>query len=193
MTPRVLIIFGTSYGQTEKIGNRIAAELQRRGIAVELCNAAQGRPSLTPEQYSGVVVGSSLIAHGHQPSIKQFVRDHVSTLNALPTAFYQVSASAGSSSRQGRMAAQRILDDFLSSNGWTPLLSASIAGAINYTRYNLLLRWYMKRASAKNGGATDTSRDHEYTDWAQVDRFAAVIANAISPAADRAPEPALRA
>jgi menaquinone-dependent protoporphyrinogen oxidase len=56
-----------------------------------------------------------------------------------------------------------------------------VAGAINYTRYNFLLRWYMKRASAKNGGATDTSRDHEYTDWDQVDRFAAAIAAAISP------------
>jgi hypothetical protein len=72
MTPRVLIIFGTSYGQTEKIGNRIAAELQRRGIAVELCNAAQGRPSLTPEQYSGVVVGA--VDRARAPAIHQAVR-----------------------------------------------------------------------------------------------------------------------
>ena len=56
------------------------------------------------------------------------------------------------------------------------MLSASIAGAINYTRYNLLLRWYMKSASEKNGGTTDTSRDHEYTDWAQVERFASAFA-----------------
>ena len=47
-----------------------------------------------------------------------------------------------------------------------------MAGAINYTRYNPLLRWYMKRASKLNGGSTDTSRDHEYTDWTQVERLA---------------------
>jgi menaquinone-dependent protoporphyrinogen oxidase len=38
-----------------------------------------------------------------------------------------------------------------------------------------MLRWYMKRASRRHGGSTDTSRDHEYTDWAQVERFASDI------------------
>jgi hypothetical protein len=37
----------------------------------------------------------------------------------------------------------------------------------------------MKRASAMNGGATDTSRDHEYTDWEQVDRFADACYSAV--------------
>lgn len=193
MTPRVLIVFGTSYGQTEKIANRIAASIQRRGIAVELCNAATSQPSLSAEQYSGVMVGSSVIAHGIQPAIRRFVHDNVATLNRLPSAFYMVSASAGSTSEGGRMAAQKILDEFVTKSGWTPVLSASVAGAVNYTRYNFLLRWYMKRASAKGGGSTDTSRDHEYTDWAQVDQFAAAFATAMSEAVESAHEPALGA
>lgn len=194
MTPRVLIFFGTSYGQTEKIANRIAATLQRGGMAVELCNAGTCRPSVPVEQYSGVVVGTSVVVRGQQPAIRQFVRENVTTLNRLPSAFFQVSASAGSASERGRQAAQRMVDEFIKANGWTPVLSASVAGAINYTRYNFLLRWYMKRASAKNGGSTDTSRDHEYTDWDQVDRFAAAIAAAISPKPMAvAAEPALRA
>ena len=40
-----------------------------------------------------------------------------------------------------------------------------------------MLRWYMKKASKMNGGSTDTSRDHEYTDWGQVERFAGQIAD----------------
>ena len=52
------------------------------------------------------------------------------------------------------------------------MLAESIAGAIKYTRYNFILRWYMKKASRMNGGSTDTTRDHEYTDWAQVEMFA---------------------
>ena len=176
MDRRVLVIYGTSYGQTEKIAVRIAAGLQRRGFSVDLVNAAVNRPSLPLEQYAGVVVGSSIIARGHQPAIKDFIRDHLATLNAVPSAFFQVSASAGSVSSHARMAAQQILDEFVAHNRWMPILSASMAGAINYTRYNLLLKWYMKKASAKNGGSTDTSRDHEYTDWAQVERFADALA-----------------
>jgi len=176
MARRVLVIYGTSYGQTEKIANRIADVLQRRGFAIELCNAATGRPTLTLEQYAGIVVGSSIIARGHQRSIVQFIHDNVALLNRVPSAFFQVSASAGSGSPAARQAAQQIMEKFVADQGFTPVLSASLAGAINYTRYSLLLKWYMKRASAKNGGSTDTSRDHEYTDWADVERFAMATA-----------------
>lgn len=193
MDRRVLVIYGTSYGQTEKIAVRIAAGLQRRGFSIELVNAATNRPSLPLEQYAGIVVGSSIIARGHQPAIKDFIRDHVATLNTVPSAFFQVSASAGSGSAHARLAAQHILDEFVAHQGWTPILSASMAGAINYTRYNLLLKWYMKKASAKNGGSTDTSRDHEYTDWAEVERFAMALAGAFHQVPEEVPTAAAHA
>ena len=195
MLRRVLIIYGTSYGQTEKIANRMASGLERRGFTVELCNAAKGRPALSLEQYVGVVVGSSIIARGHQQPIKDFISEHVATLNLVPSAFFQVSASAGSASPHARQAAQQILEEFVAKNGWMPVLSASLPGAINYTKYSLLLKWYMKRAAAKNGGSTDTSRDHEYTDWAEVERFTMALANAFSVVREetRIPTPALSA
>ena len=193
MKPRVLVIFATSYGQTEKIARRIAATLERNEITVELCDAGKTRPAMATEQYSAILVGSSIIAKGHQPAIRQFIHENASTLNRLPSAFFQVSASAGSGSPHARMAAQRIMEEFLAGEAWTPLLSASVAGAINYTRYNLLLRWYMKKASEKNGGSTDTSRDHEYTDWVQVERFASAFAMLVKPVRRAKPEPALSA
>jgi menaquinone-dependent protoporphyrinogen oxidase len=187
MASRILVIYGTSYGQTLKIAIRIAGTLERRGCRVELCDAARQRPALPLEQYNGVVVGSSIIARGPQKPITQFVLDNLAALNRMPSAYFQVSASAGSVSEQGRRAAQRILEEFLGGHGWTPVLSASMAGAVNYTSYPFLLRWYMKRAAKKNGGPTDTSRDHELTDWAQVDRFALAIANTINPVMEFAP------
>lgn len=169
--PQVLIVYGTSYGQTAKIAARIEAGLLRRGHSPTVINAAQASsPPL--KQFDGVIVGASLIARGHQKPIEQFIRSRVRELRTMPTAFFSVSASAGSKYAASRAAAERVCDQFLTHMGWQPELRICIAGAINYTRYNPLLRWYMKRASAKNGGSTDTSRDHEYTDWNQVDRFA---------------------
>lgn len=193
MTPRILIVFGSSYGQTEKIAKRIAAELRERHFDVELCDAGKGSPRLLTDQYDAVLVGSSLIARGHQKPIEVFVAENAAILNRMPSGFFQVSASAGSAKEAGRAAAQRMLDEFLVNHRWTPVLSASIAGAINYTKYGYLLRWYMKRASAKNGGATDTSRDHEYTDWTQVARFAQAFAKVVQPVAPVVLEPALSA
>lgn len=190
---RVLMIYGTSYGQTEKIARRIGAALEASGVTVESCDAAKSRPSMDLQQYSAVVVGSSLIARGAQKSIQQFVSANVGVLNRVPTAYFQVSASAGSASQEGRNAAWRALEGFLKHAQWTPKLTASLAGAINYTKYPFLLRWYMKRAAAKNGGSTDTSRDHELTDWKQVDQLATDIASLVkAPVPEAAPEPALR-
>jgi menaquinone-dependent protoporphyrinogen oxidase len=132
------------------------------------------------DQFNGVIVGASVIARGHQPAIAEFIRNNVGTLNAMPSAFFSVSASAGSSREAGRAAAQRLRDDFLAETGFDPDLRECIAGAIKYTRYNFLLRWYMKKASRMNGGSTDTSRDHEYTDWAQVEAFARRFAERVS-------------
>jgi menaquinone-dependent protoporphyrinogen oxidase len=37
----------------------------------------------------------------------------------------------------------------------------------------------MKKASRLNGGSTDTSRDHEYTDWNQVASLAQEFADLV--------------
>jgi menaquinone-dependent protoporphyrinogen oxidase len=119
-----------------------------------------------------VILGASIIARGHQPAVAGFIKGHRDELNRMHSAFFSVSASAGSVNEKGRAAARRVRDEFLLETGFNPSITESIAGAIKYTRYNYLLRWYMKKASRMNGGSTDTSRDHEYTDWNQVESFA---------------------
>lgn len=46
-----------------------------------------------------------------------------------------------------------------------------VAGALLYTRYNWIERWVMRRIVRKAGGDTDTSRDYEYTNWAELRAF----------------------
>ena len=60
--------------------------------------------------------------------------------------------------------------------GWQPALAVSLAGAMSYTRYNPLMRWMLRRMSRAEGGPTDTSRDHEMTDWSEVRGFADTFA-----------------
>ncbi len=170
---RILIIYGTSYGQTAKIAARLDELISRRGHEVTLVDAKGRGSGGSLDGCDGVIVGSSVIApRGHQPAIRRFVQHNRSALNSTVSAFYSVTASAGSMFAESRDAAHQLLENFLVRTDWHPRLTASMAGAVNYTRYNPFLRWFMKRASRVNGGSTDTSRDHEYTDWAQVERFA---------------------
>ncbi len=184
---RILLVYGTSHGQTAKIADRIRSVLAQQGHQVTMFHGDNVPTGLSLGAFDGVVVGASVIVTGHQRCVSRFVRTYRAALNAMPTAFFSVSASAGSRRPEGRADARRILDRYLAKLRWTPRLTATIAGAVLYTRYNPLLRWYMKRASGLNGGSTDTSRDHEYTDWRQVERFAndfaAILASARAKAA----------
>jgi menaquinone-dependent protoporphyrinogen oxidase len=58
-----------------------------------------------------------------------------------------------------------------------------VAGALLYTRYNLFKRWLMKRIVAQQGGDTDTSKDYDYTDWADLRAFANEFRRRIAAAA----------
>jgi menaquinone-dependent protoporphyrinogen oxidase len=177
--PKILIVYGTTHGQTATIAAFLQLTLEQRGCQVVVSNVKEP-PTPPLDQFNGVIVGASVIARGHQPAIAAFIRDNLETLNTMTSAFFSVSASAGSAREAGRAAARRLCDGFLTETGFRPDLSECIAGAIKYTRYNFLLRWYMKKASRMNGGSTDTSRDHEYTDWAQVEAFARLFAERVT-------------
>ncbi|HEX6534805.1 MAG TPA: flavodoxin domain-containing protein [Gemmatimonadaceae bacterium] len=177
--PRILIVYGTTYGQTAKIAERMAEHLMSWGHVVVLASADRVSHQITPDQFDGVIAGGSVIRGRHQRSILRFVRLHRESLNAMPSAFFSVSGSASSGTDAGRAEARGYLDEFLSQTGWHPELTATLAGAMAYTRYGPLTRWIIKRIAAKRGGPTDTSRDHEATDWAEVKRFARAVGAAV--------------
>jgi menaquinone-dependent protoporphyrinogen oxidase len=176
----ILIVYGTSYGQTAKVARFMADRLTEMGDSVTLVDAGGLLRSTslprTPLDFDGVIVGSSVLYGRHQRSIERFVGAHRDALNAMPSAFFSVSGSAASEDEATRAEARRVVRTFLSATEWRPQLAETVAGAMAYTKYNPVVRWLLKRRSAKNGGPTDSSRDHEFTDWAQVRGFVEAFA-----------------
>lgn len=178
-TPRILIVYGTSYGQTAKIADRVRSRLHERGLDARVVRGDSREVPGDIHGFDAVLVGASLIIGGYQRYIRRFVKDHRDALNGVPSAFFAVCGSEGGDDERARADARRIQREFLDRNGWKPALTASLGGAIAYTKYNPLVRWIMKRIARRAGGSTDTSRDHEYTDWKRVDAFAAQVADLV--------------
>lgn len=178
MSSHILIVYGTSYGQTQKIAERIRARLSDE-FGVTLVRGDAPMNPLTADHFDGVLVGGSIIAGRHQKYIEEFVRRNVATLNAMPSALFSVSGSAGSAKASGRADAQACANRLLDETGWRPELVATIAGCIAYTKYAWPMRMMLKYISWRAGGSTDTSCDHEYTNWTQVDRFARDFASIV--------------
>lgn len=151
---------------------RIADRWTALGHTVTLHRGDALPGGLDLDRFDAVLIAASIIVGKHQPYIREFVQRHAARLNAVPSVFVSVSGAAGSTLPEKRAEAAQHLAEFLSQTAWRPTLSATFAGALAYTRYGWLLRWILKRIVAQSGGPTDTSRDHDLTDWAAVDRFA---------------------
>jgi len=189
---RILLVYGTSYGQTERIARRIAGTLEGAGHDVSLQRGDLLPRALDRSAYDAVIVGASVIFGRHQRYIRRFLREQREWLTRVPSALFSVSGSAGAKAPNAHEAAGRAVETLLAETGWRPALVVMVAGAIAYRRYNPLLRYVMRRISQSTGRPTDTSRDHELTDWEQVTRFARECAALFgaSVAAQRAPAPA---
>jgi menaquinone-dependent protoporphyrinogen oxidase len=174
--PRVLIIHASSYGQTRRIAEAIGLTLRRRGCVVELGNANAGVAALPhPSDYDAVVLGSRVQVGAHAKSIGAYVRAHRGELLGIETAFFSVSMAAAD--RAKGTDPNGYVRKELERLAWTPRRTVAFAGALPYRKYGVILRFVMKRIAKAAGATTDTSRDHELTDWDAVARFANEIAD----------------
>lgn len=170
----LLIVYASSYGQTERIAKRLAEVARREGASVTLASADALRSPLHPAAFERIVVAGSVKWGKHQRSIVRFVRCNLPALTAADTNFVSVSGAAGS--EHGQAQAREYVDVFLARTGWKPAAVTLFAGGLAFSK----LRWLTKRiviaTDRKLGIVRDPSRDYDYTDWEAVDRFAAELA-----------------
>ena len=171
--PRILLLFGTRYGHTAGIAGRLAAILDELGYDVDVRDAAKVPLDLPLVGIDGVIIAASVIFGRHQRAVERFVRSHHEALDAVPSAFLSVSGAAASLRADAASTARRQLELFVRRTGWQPRHTLCVAGAIAYTAYPRLVRWMLRAMMARADGPTDTSRDHDFTDWAQLREFVA--------------------
>src|SRR5262245_36873058 len=172
MSRRILILYGTTEGQTAKIARAMADTLRSGGDDVDVVQAKGSGVGPYPEDYAGVIVAGSVHIGGYQRAVQRWVKAHEPQLRARPNAFVSVCLGVLQHSEKVDRELAEILRRFFVRTGWQPNESKIVAGALPYTKYNWLTRWMMRRIVAKAHGDTDTSRDYEYTDWAALADFA---------------------
>lgn len=179
------VFFATREGHTKKIAERVAADLRARGVLVDLFDVGECPPPDWSKYSTACVAGSVHVGH-HERELIAFAREHRDALVRLDAAFVSVSLSeagaenAKRSEAERRSAAedaQRMIDVFVRDTGWRPEHALAVAGALAYSKYNLLVRFLMKQIARKAGAPTDTSHDYEFTDWPALDRFVGEIAD----------------
>jgi menaquinone-dependent protoporphyrinogen oxidase len=89
---------------------------------------------------------------------------------------FQVSMTSAGTDPARVAKAQELMQKLVDGGGVQPDLLAMFAGAIKYSQYGWVMKRVMRSIARREGNDTDMTRDHEYTDWDAVDRFARDVA-----------------
>jgi len=177
----VLVAYGTGEGQTAKVADYVGGVLADRGhdaTTVDV-SASPDASSVAVAAFDAVLVGSPVYNRRHRPEVVAFVERNREALAARPAGFFQLSLAATVPFRWAEGGDRAFVDRFVEETGWQPDRVGTFAGAVNYTRYDRLTRLVFRLVSAVTTGDTDTSRDYEYTDWDEVERFAGEFADLV--------------
>jgi len=176
-----LLLVSHSYdGQTAKVADHVARGLRARGIDVDLRDVAHA-PSV--DGYEVVVVGDGIRFGRHSRTLVRYLRAQRSRLEGRPLVVFQVSMTAATDDDEHRKVAAGFTQSLTRRTGVQPTLVVDVAGALRYTQYGFVTKRVMRSIARREGNATDTTRDHEYTDWEAVDRFVDQIVDTMSTVA----------
>lgn len=169
---KILILYGTAEGQTRKIATQVRDWVQAKGHIADLVDSADLPDDLDLSVFGAFILAGSLHEGHHQKPLTHFVIAHREDLVRVPSAFLSVSLTAvHDDDPKHHSEAQACIDSFVRQTGWTPTSTTPVAGALKFTQYDWFKRALMKAISKKEGGAIDTTQDHEYTDWPKLQEF----------------------
>jgi menaquinone-dependent protoporphyrinogen oxidase len=169
---KVLIVYATREGQTKKVAYKIQEHIESMKHDITLFNAKdKNKPKL--EDYDLLLFGGSMHAGGIEKELVSFINENKTVITNKPNSFFLVLLSAATKDpklkEEWLLEAKNKLQEQIQVN-FSHL--EMIAGALMYSRYSWPMKWIMQRIAKKAGEGTDTSKDYEYTDWEQVQRYA---------------------
>jgi len=164
----ILIIYGTTEGQTRKIADRTAQQAFRCGHEVSLLDSAQLPPGLNFHLYQAFIIAASVHQQCHQETITNFVAAHHKLLNTKPSAFISVSLSAVLEHAKGD--AERYVDTFVNATGWRPTRTLLLGGAFRATEYDYFQQQIVRLVTNPSGKANN-ELEGEFTDWSALEAF----------------------
>jgi menaquinone-dependent protoporphyrinogen oxidase len=167
----ILVVYGTREGQTKKIAEFIEQELKGWGHKVTLLSARQIPKDFRMTDYDGIVAGGPLHMTKYPKELVRFIKRNSDFLYSIPTAFFTVCLGVMEKSEDTKLHLRTIEQKFFVDSKWYPTIHTTFAGALIYSKYNWLVRFFIKRIAAKGGGSTDVTKDTEYTNWSDVRNF----------------------
>lgn len=171
-TSTIAIVYATRDGQSERIAQRIATRVDDRGATATLCALAP-RTRQAIDAASDAIVAVLAVRYGRVlREGGEFLAEFASRELAPPLALAVVNLVARDAARR-TPETNPYLRSTLARYRLKPALATAFGGRLNYPKYRVFDKQVIRLIMAITGGVADGRSDIDYTDWAQVDDFAA--------------------
>jgi menaquinone-dependent protoporphyrinogen oxidase len=171
MSGRVLVAYATRLGSTIGVAETIGQALRETGADVEVLPVAD---VVDLTGYDAIVLGSAIRVGKPLPELIELVRQCASDPRDLPVAYFAVCATMKDDSPEHRATVLSYLDPLQKIKESVSI--GLFAGAFEYERVNLLLRWFLKVCHAPEG---------DWRDWNAIRAWAADLAPLLTQARAR--------
>ena len=169
MNQRILVAYGTKYGATGEIAERIGQVLREAGMPVDVLPADRVS-DVAP--YSAVVLGSAVYVGQWRKEAARFLKANAAALSERPAWFFS-SGPTG----EGDVDPVKQTQDWRFPKGLEPIADrilpkdvAVFRGAAFAERLNWFHRWMLSQVKAPLG---------DYRDWEAIEAWAGGIAEAL--------------
>tara|TARA_B100001094_G_scaffold332855_1_gene406888 strand:- start:6191 stop:6715 length:525 start_codon:yes stop_codon:yes gene_type:complete len=170
MTYHTLIVYSSTDGQTQKICDYIASEIETQTHRVRCENIADVDTSMLA-QAQQVIIGASIRYGKFQQDFHHFVHEHRFTLDMKDNAFFCVNLVARKNEKNMPHNNPYMIK-LLKNMQWQPKKLGVFAGKLDYPAYKFLDKIMIRFIMWMTKGPTDCSQTYEFTRWERVSHFA---------------------
>jgi menaquinone-dependent protoporphyrinogen oxidase len=164
MATRVLIAYGSKYGSTAEIAEKLGETLRKEGLLADVMPAGKARDL---PGYQAFVIGSAAYIGGWRKEVVDFLRSNEKLLSEQPVWIF----SSGPASKGDPV---ELVQGWRYPKSLAPVIerikprdATVFQGLINASRMNFIEKWMMNRTKTPIG---------DFRDWDAIARWAAGIA-----------------
>lgn len=158
---KILLVYGSTEGQTRKIAEFCAARLGDAGHGVDVRDSRRRMVDLDLSEFDAVILAGSVHQKTHQESLANFVIAHRKALKNMRTLL--ISVSLAIAFENGDEEARQYVKGFADYVGFEPGDVVLVAGALKFDEYDYYMNQIVEHVVLENRGTIHG--DREFTDW----------------------------
>ena len=177
---RALVIYGTRWGSTVAVAEKIGEVLKQESYSVEVVDAKRSPKNI--DSYDLFVVGSGVRADKWTKETMDFLEKNADVLKTKKTALFVSCQMADREKEAGGKAKTLYLEKVADQFGLKPVSLGFFGGFLDFSKSHGLLVDVLVRVNRKSlqKNGLDISKVHDTRDWGSIEAWARELAKNLS-------------